>query len=306
MQRTANPRIRVRFSVRPPTFFFPKGPEKNWKKGEKELGASASRSYKPPRRFKRQRSIRGSSAVEQSAVNRSVVGSNPTPGAIVSNSSLFMERGSDRAGVAMSSSRRSSRRFAALPISVLSLATVVSACTHRASPPPPPPAPVVVPAPPPALPPIPHRKPHVPALPASPAVLAPVTPTPLAPAGTAAPETAAPETAAPAVAPAPQAPAAPPAPAKSEGPVRIEGMDAASLRAVLGAPASASDAPPAVIWRYTADDCTLDVYLYRDLKSSAQRALFVEIKGDDRSDDRRNACIQRLVHRHGADAAAPR
>jgi hypothetical protein len=89
-------------------------------------------------------------------------------------------------------------------------------------------------------------------------------------------------------------------------PVKLDGLEAAAVEERLGPPQVQADSPPAVVWRYAAGDCAVDVYLYKDLQSGALRALFVDVKGDDRSDQRREVCLQRLVERHAADASAPR
>jgi hypothetical protein len=88
-------------------------------------------------------------------------------------------------------------------------------------------------------------------------------------------------------------------------PISLDGLEAAAVEKRLGPPQVQADSPPAVVWRYAAGDCAVDVYLYKDLQSGALRALFVDVKGDDRSDQRREACLQRLAERHAADAPPP-
>lgn len=96
-------------------------------------------------------------------------------------------------------------------------------------------------------------------------------------------------------------------------PSEIVGMDSSAIEQNLGQPESRRDVPPAVVWQYANDACGLDVWLYRDLQSGALRALFVEVKGDDRTDQRRQFCIKQLAlqsaggtHRADTDPAAPR
>jgi len=88
-------------------------------------------------------------------------------------------------------------------------------------------------------------------------------------------------------------------------PITLDGLEAAAVEKQLGPPQVQADSPPAVVWRYAAGDCAVDVYLYKDLQSGALRALFVDVKGDDRSDQRREVCLQRLAERHAADAPPP-
>jgi hypothetical protein len=96
-------------------------------------------------------------------------------------------------------------------------------------------------------------------------------------------------------------------------PSDIVGMDSLAIEQSLGQPESRRDVPPAVVWQYANDACGLDVWLYRDLQSGALRALFVEVKGDDRTDQRRQFCIKQLAlqsaggtHRADTDPAAAR
>jgi hypothetical protein len=95
-------------------------------------------------------------------------------------------------------------------------------------------------------------------------------------------------------------------PVEASPAITLDGLETSAIEARLGPPQVQADSPPAVVWRYAAGDCAVDVYLYKDLQSGALRALFVDVKGDDRSDQRREVCLQRLVERHAADAPAAR
>ena len=106
---------------------------------------------------------------------------------------------------------------------------------------------------------------------------------------------------------------APSTPATLDVPSEIVGMDSSAIEQDLGPPESRRDVPPAVVWQYANDACGLDVWLYRDLQSGALRALFVEVKGDDRTDQRRQFCIKQLAlqsaggtHRADTDPTAAR
>jgi hypothetical protein len=98
-----------------------------------------------------------------------------------------------------------------------------------------------------------------------------------------------------------------------EVPNDLVGLDSIVIERDLGPPTSRHDVPPAVVWQYANDACGLDVWLYRDLQSGALRALFVEVKGDDRTEQRRQSCIKQLTlqsaggaRRDDADKVAPR
>jgi hypothetical protein len=93
----------------------------------------------------------------------------------------------------------------------------------------------------------------------------------------------------------------------------LVGLDQAALTTALGQPDSRRDSPPAIIWRYVDGDCAVDVYLYRDVETNALHALYVDVNGDDRTEQRRQLCLQRLARRTGTvqhagspDAAAAR
>jgi hypothetical protein len=163
----------------------------------------------------------------------------------------------------------------------------------------------VVPEPPAAeRPPVPRRKPPTPGA----AITAPQGPD-AAPvdAGTAA------ETHVATLEPSPSTPVRPSPERPGDVPSDLIGMESSAIERSLGPPGQRRDVPPAVVWQYASDACDLDVWLYRDLQSGALRALFVEVKGDDRTDQRRQYCIKQLAlqsaggsRRFGADAAAPR
>ena len=420
MQRTANPRIRVRFSVRPPSprlnhlleacngragcrgknvpcrFVVPRGNFGNFRAhspftepcslawismSEKNLGPAQSYRYNP-RALNGARPFRGSSAVEQSAVNRSVVGSNPTPGAIhfrpwqhvtaapcrcrtgrgVSADRRFVPRqtltvpqdlrqncgdrtlpadrpasadtwrltaGRLRSGRAVTGIQHeealldeharprrpydpsSYRDIPAAPGQLMRPALLALACCgllscNSAYGPPAATSTdhAVAAAAPAALarPPVPKRKP----------------PTPnVQTASIAGPE---------AIPPAPEVAMPPetntgvlvPSPSTPEVPNDVVGMDSSGVERSLGPPDSRRDVPPAVVWQYANAGCGLDIWLYRDLQSGALRALFVEVKGDDRTEQRRQYCIKQLAlqsaggqsangtRRLGTDETAPR
>ena len=49
----------------------------------------------------------------------------------------------------------------------------------------------------------------------------------------------------------------------SDDPGRLLGLDETALRRLLGQPNFMRRDIPALLWRYAANDCTLDVFLYR-------------------------------------------
>jgi len=79
------------------------------------------------------------------------------------------------------------------------------------------------------------------------------------------------------------------------------GLDQESVSGAYGAPASQTDAPPAIVWQYLAADCVLDVYFYRDVETGKTHALYVKLKGDDQSDDRLRTCLTRIAQRNAGN-----
>ena len=271
---------------------------------EKFLGPARPYRYKP-RAPKAARSFRGSSAVEQSAVNRSAVGSNPTPGASLGRGqsgepdeeALLDDPLGPRVHHRSLSALDPIRPFGSPAVLAL-LVGSLAGCATAPKPAPAPPAPRVasVPAPAPSEPPpVPRRKPPIPNAQAPAAEAAAAPPDPPVPAEV---------THLAAVAPAPPVP---------EAPSDLVGMESSAIEHDLGPPESRRDVPPAVVWHYADDACGLDIWLYRELQSGALRALFIEVKGDDRTEQRRQYCIKQLAvdsaggtRRGGADSNSPR
>jgi hypothetical protein len=73
---------------------------------------------------------------------------------------------------------------------------------------------------------------------------------------------------------------------KPTRPINVPGVDPRTLigknqaeaQDVLGPPNTVRNAPPATIWQYDTDGCTLDVFFYMDLGSNSLRALAYDAK----------------------------
>jgi hypothetical protein len=61
-------------------------------------------------------------------------------------------------------------------------------------------------------------------------------------------------------------------------PKLLIGKNQNEAEAVLGPPSAVQAAPPATIWQYKADGCTLDVFFYMDMGSNSLRALAYDAK----------------------------
>ncbi|MBV9521667.1 MAG: hypothetical protein JO010_02665 [Alphaproteobacteria bacterium] len=110
--------------------------------------------------------------------------------------------------------------------------------------------------------------------------------------------------------PAPMARIAPTEPSEPPPPIdpqRVIGLDQAEASQWLGEPGERTEAAPATIWRYTSQDCEVDIYFYLDLQHKVMRALHYEVRSNDIVDQRSERCFQQLVNerreRAGASAA---
>jgi hypothetical protein len=87
-------------------------------------------------------------------------------------------------------------------------------------------------------------------------------------------------------------------------PIEVLGLDPAGVRALLGEPGTQDDSPPAIMWRYTAGSCGLRIYFYQDFQSRELRALFLDVDGDDQSNQRKQSCLHSIRHGGAIDAAS--
>jgi hypothetical protein len=86
-----------------------------------------------------------------------------------------------------------------------------------------------------------------------------------------------PPPAAPATAPAP-VPAPTPGRAEPINPKRLVGLTREQVTALIGRPGVVNDNPPATVWVYRTEGCSLDVMFYMDIGTRTFRALAYEIK----------------------------
>jgi hypothetical protein len=61
-------------------------------------------------------------------------------------------------------------------------------------------------------------------------------------------------------------------------PVHLNGLDGGELRALLGQPAFERHEQPAEYWRYSVDDCLLDLFLYSDANTGRMRVSYYEVR----------------------------
>ena len=77
----------------------------------------------------------------------------------------------------------------------------------------------------------------------------------------------------------------------------LVGKSETELRAMLGAPTSEEDRPPAKLWRYRDGQCTLDVQLYPDIQTKQFGTLAYEVKSDDNTDEGKRVCTAQFQSR---------
>lgn len=70
----------------------------------------------------------------------------------------------------------------------------------------------------------------------------------------------------------------PPSPPRRIDPKSLVGKNQSDVRDLLGPPTTTQNAAPATIWRYTAQNCSLDVFFYMDLGTNTLRALTYDSK----------------------------
>jgi hypothetical protein len=78
---------------------------------------------------------------------------------------------------------------------------------------------------------------------------------------------------------------------------RLIGLDADRVQRLLGPPTEYVDRPPAKVWVYRTERCTLDLSLYLDVKSKVFRTLAYEVTSHDGSDKGKRLCVAELEAR---------
>ena len=78
--------------------------------------------------------------------------------------------------------------------------------------------------------------------------------------------------------------------------IGIEEEDAMGL---FGIPEQIREDPPAKVWSYDRDGCSLEIYFYLDLESNNLRSLTYELEAGEPSEAARQACLTRLLTPEG-------
>lgn len=93
--------------------------------------------------------------------------------------------------------------------------------------------------------------------------------------------------------PAPAPPPRAPEPERID-PKRLVGLTRDQVAALIGKPNAITDTPPATVWQYRIDMCTLDVMFYMDLGTQTFRALAYEVHVNDPSRQAEPECLGRI------------
>ena len=64
----------------------------------------------------------------------------------------------------------------------------------------------------------------------------------------------------------------------------LVGLDQVAVEELVGKPLGIYDEPPATVWSYKSEDCTLDVFFYLDIATHKLRALSYDVKTGTKSD----------------------
>ena len=189
-------------------------------------------------------------------------------------------------------------RYNLLPIALVSLGSVVAACTAN-QPPSAPTYPIVAAYPaPPHRPARPHNRPTAPEtrdIAKPPPEAAPEKPAePIALLAT--PPPTMPELPGPGLGETQEAQPAP-------SPRDLRGMDQARVMRLFG-PAMASESRgPATVWHYKSSRCELDLVFYMEMRSGEMRSLHQDFKGIIDNPQQRQACLRAIVQENSRSAA---
>ncbi len=89
-------------------------------------------------------------------------------------------------------------------------------------------------------------------------------------------------------------------------PPDLVGLDEQAATRLLGPADQEIERPPAVVWRYKADSCELDLYFYLDVESGRMRTLRYTSKSS--GPESRGACVTTILQRNSSvvkNAAPP-
>ena len=101
----------------------------------------------------------------------------------------------------------------------------------------------------------------------------------------------------------PAPPHSPPEPASSTGPADLAdliGMTDTEILDRFGTPLDTEERPPAMVWRYGAGTCTLDLFFYMDLGTWQFQVLAYESTPADTAETEARSCLSQIVERNRA------
>lgn len=86
-------------------------------------------------------------------------------------------------------------------------------------------------------------------------------------------------------------------------PATIVGYNGAALESLFGTPSFTRRDPPAELWQYRNDHCTLDLFLYEDT-SGKYSVEHLEFRETDSSSDSHEHCLRLIIERRMAETSA--
>jgi len=91
----------------------------------------------------------------------------------------------------------------------------------------------------------------------------------------------------------PRQPPVPPAkpPVAQLDPQRLVGLNESAVTDLIGPPQEVRDVPPARVWRYSGNKCSVDVTFYFDLTQQEFRALTYSVEPAGRSEFAQRICL---------------
>lgn len=85
-------------------------------------------------------------------------------------------------------------------------------------------------------------------------------------------------------------------------PASLVGYDESSIEALFGPPSFTRRDPPAELWQYRNENCTLDLFLYEDSAGSFN-VTHLEIRETDSSADATERCLRTIIGQKQAGAS---
>src|SRR3546814_10753603 len=74
-------------------------------------------------------------------------------------------------------------------------------------------------------------------------------------------------------------------------PEALVALDEQEMLEILGRPPTIPDEPPAMVWSYTADKCSLDIFFYRNVANNTSRSRAYTVTTAQKTETAKRACL---------------